>query len=173
LVFVLHNTLDIPVYGLADCNPYGLAVLQTYFRGGMKNEMDGGDRYHVPIQWIGLRPSQLNSENENVDPSFRQMPREVYQKLTELDLKKINSLNNETNQFMNVNEVRTMEMELMKKNGWKVELESLHWLGIDFMSNWLENTLLRNTEIRARSYGDDGGSISDDGSVEFDPRIAI
>jgi hypothetical protein len=74
---------------------------------------------------------------------------------------------------MNVNEVRTMEMELMKKNGWKVELESLHWLGIDFMSNWLENTLLRNTEIRARSYGDDGGSISDDGSVEFDPRIAI
>jgi hypothetical protein len=43
-----------------------------------------------------------------------------------------------------------MELELMKQNGWKVELESLHWLGMDFMSDWLEDILLTNKERMAQ-----------------------
>ena len=134
LVFVLHNLLNIPVYGIADCNPYGLAVLQTYYRGGAKNEMEGGDRYNVPIQWIGLRPSQLES--------YSGLPSEVYQKLTELDFKKITSLSKE----MNTDHRRVEELGKMKKNGWKAELESLHYLGMDFMCKWLSETILLEKE---------------------------
>jgi hypothetical protein len=149
--------------------------------------MDGGDRYHVPIQWIGLRPSQLHGARENVDPTFRRLPREVYQKLTELDLKKMDSLCAETNQFMIANEAKLAEVEIMRANGWKVELESLHWLGIDFMSDWLEKILWVNEDARAAREplhsnrkdnkstqgGDDMTSLSEDGRIEIDPRIAI
>lgn len=139
LVFVLHNLLNIPVYGIADCNPYGLAVLQTYYRGGAKNEMEGGDRYNVPIQWIGLRPSQLES--------YSGLPSEVYQKLTELDFKKITSLSKE----MNTDHRRVEELGKMKKNGWKAELESLHYLGMDFMCKWLSETILLEKEAKNRN----------------------
>lgn len=192
MVYCLHHTLHLPIYGLADCNPYGVVVLQTYFRGSAKNEMDGGDRYHVPIQWVGLRPSQLIGENAFVDSRLsKSLPREVYQKLTELDLKKIDSFlrDHNSNSFIGVNEVRGMEMELMKENGWKVELESLHWLGMDFMCQWLQDILLRNLDgnrhddlsveaSRDRSEeeeddddDDSTSNASDDGL--FDPRIAI
>jgi hypothetical protein len=43
------------------------------------------DRYHVPIQWLGLRPS-------HVAELKGELPREVYQHLTELDRRKIEKL---------------------------------------------------------------------------------
>lgn len=203
MVFCLSRLLHVPVMGLADCNPYGVAVLQTYFRGGTRG--NGGEsnaeRYSVPIQWMGLRPSQLMVQpqyEENIeDPPggnddvltiatpgnncpFQNLPKEVFQKLSDMDVKKLNSLMNETNEFVHLNESRRMEIELMKENGWKVELESLHWLGMDFMSNWLEDILLTNKErmdqrklVLQRVSGEGLADCeNDEDSTAFDPRIA-
>jgi len=178
LVFVLWKLLKIPVYGLADCNPFGLAVLQTYFRGGKRNQVDGGERYHVPIQWVGLRPSQFKGTH-----GIQGLPREVHQKLTELDKKKIKSLVQDATNDSFMNGSRRMELELMRENGWKCELESLHWLGMDYMSRWLEEIVNVNVNVnveerRAGRFVEDGDCENyDDGSDgsddEFDPRIAI
>jgi hypothetical protein len=46
-VFALHKELRLPVYGLVDCNPYGIQVLNCY-QNGYEN------KYGVPIQWLGL-----------------------------------------------------------------------------------------------------------------------
>jgi hypothetical protein len=171
MVFCLSRLLNVPVMGLADCNPYGVAVLQSYFRGGRGNGGESNmERFSVPIQWMGLRPSQLiqgldvraecadlttggeSGVLEEVEHNlpFQKLPKEVFQKLSDMDMKKLKSLLDETNEFVHLNESRRMELELMKQNGWKVELESLHWLGMDFMSDWLEDILLTNKERMAQ-----------------------
>jgi hypothetical protein len=105
-----------------------------------------------------------------------------------MDYRKLKSLEDESNDFIHLNEVRRMEIDLMKENGWKVELESLHWLGMDFMSTWLEDVLLTNRTkffqqsrlIRRKSNPED--CVDDNDFIEnvveqsqctkFDPRIA-
>jgi meiotic recombination protein SPO11 len=163
LVFVLHRLLNIAVYGICDCNPFGLAVLKTYYQGSTGNKrgetMEGGLRYSVPIRWLGLRPSHI----ETFMSQTVSIPKECFQTLTEMDRKRIASFMKEdelakkketesdTNgegsydgEFMN--EKRKTELELMQKFGWKVELESLNWLGMDFISEWVAGLLIANEE---------------------------
>ncbi len=156
LVHTLHHLLEIPVYGLADCNPFGVAVLRTYCRAG--KSIDGGERYSVPIQWLGLRPSQLvfgddtsncsSYEFENThhcrnsddmeakmrtesklhpNSPLSALPNEVFQNLTDLDKRKIDSLCKETDPFISSTiqgyantEARKGELRMMLDNGWKV-----------------------------------------------------
>ncbi len=139
----------IPIYGVSDCNPFGFHIIQTFYRGSDKRYCDGGERYSVPIQWLGLRPSLVSTlKDENA------LPKEVYQSLTDLDKKKIDKLCHETNTFVHRtdndgiggggDERRLEELELMQELGYKVELESLHWLGMDYITNWLFDTLVVN-----------------------------
>lgn len=168
MVYCLWRTLNLPVYGLADCNPYGIGVLQTYFRGGRGNGIHNRDLYSVPLQWIGLRPSQLEAGRTGKGIQFK-LPKEVYQKLTVMDLRKLKGLEEQVekgnNEFMGVGEVRAMEVKLMKENGWKVELECLHWLGMGFMSDWLEDVMLANLRYREGSDHVEG-DVDVDGTEE-------
>jgi meiotic recombination protein SPO11 len=67
-VHALHTTWPhLPVYGLADCDPYGIAVLQCFARGISTSVMtqqhvmehSQQPQYSIPVQWMGLRPSQV------------------------------------------------------------------------------------------------------------------
>jgi len=93
--------------------------------------VDGRMRYSVPIEWIGLRPS-------DVDGLKSELPGTVFQKLTDLDTKRIASLldteKNSNNPFLTHEDGE--EIELMKERGYKLELEALYWLGCDFMAKW-------------------------------------
>ncbi|KAL7552380.1 hypothetical protein ACHAWF_015614, partial [Thalassiosira exigua] len=136
LVAALHRELDLPVYGLCDCNPYGVSVLSLYHRAGDRMGVDGRDKYGVPMRWIGLRPSEVAGLKGD-------LPETVFQKLTDLDNKRIASLLDADGSFLTAedeDEVRDME-----DAGYKVELEALYWLGPDYMGNWvvqmLENEL--------------------------------
>ena len=148
LVWTLHHELQLAVVGLCDCNPYGIGVLQTY-QGGGGSRMDGSDRnYGVPVQWLGLRPShvaQLRHGNNHNDHQQQHLPPDVYQSLTDNDRKRLDKLCHESHPFHSqcaTSEERLDELLLMKKNGYKVELEALHWLGMDYLSDWLHETLV-------------------------------
>lgn len=100
---------------------------------------DGGHRYSVALRWVGLKPSHLREELEG------QLPRDVYQRLTDVDERRLEKLLGEAHPFHNDHrdgEERLQELEIMQSNGYKVELEAMHWLGMDFMSDYLEQVLL-------------------------------
>jgi len=142
LVHTLHNELNLPVLGLCDCNPYGIGVLQTYQVGNSTRlgRCDGGKRYGVPIQWVGLRPSLVCRMR-------RELPRVVFQKLTDMDKKRIDRLlchGSILSPFLSNGRYayrRKEEVLMMKKMGFKVELEALNWLGMDYMCAWLEEVI--------------------------------
>ena len=145
MVHRLEQELDLPAYGLCDCNPFGLGVLHTYEKGSARMGVDGGDRYSVGLRWIGLKPSCIQAELQE------KLPRDVYQRLTDVDERRLEKLCDECHPFHSNHrdgEERLEELQLMQSNGYKVELEAMHWLGMDYMSDWLEKILLEEEERR-------------------------
>ena len=138
-LFVLHRSLQLPVYGLCDCNPYGVSVLMTYFKGSKKLGIET-DMYSVPIQWLGLRPSQIDSLNDG-------LPKEVFQSLTDLDRRRLYTLMEETCAFTNLHDERQKELISMNNGGFKLEIESLQWFGLDFVTKWLQERLEKDDSI--------------------------
>ncbi|KAL3776473.1 hypothetical protein ACHAWO_007553 [Cyclotella atomus] len=132
LVQSLHREFDLPVVGICDSNPFGISVLSIYHCAGDRMGVDGNMKYSVPIRWIGLRPSTVADLED-------QLPKEVFQKLTDRDYKRIDALLDETHSFLN--EEREEEILAMKDAGYKVELEALYWLGPDYMGNWVVEQL--------------------------------
>lgn len=156
LVYTLHTELGLPVYGLCDCNPYGIGVLQTYRRGSARMGLDGTERYGVPIQWVGLRPSQVYGMRSGSD-----LPSNVFQALADLDRKKIARLGEEGSAFVSGDDVtakcrmhRRQELALMGEMGIKVELESLHWMGMDYMCKWLEKIMVGHEKLQKEEEED-------------------
>ncbi|CAM9155687.1 unnamed protein product, partial [Choristocarpus tenellus] len=79
----LAKAFQLPVFGLSDCNPFGLALLLVYKLGSVRLGVDAS-KYAVPdLRWLGLRPSQLDD---------LQLTDEVFQDLKTVDLARANSL---------------------------------------------------------------------------------
>lgn len=138
LVHRLSQQLQIPVCGLCDCNPFGFGVLHTFELGSRRMGVDGGNRYGMPVRWVGLLPSY-------VQELYSQLPRDVYQRLTDIDKRRLDKLSDECHPFhcnhMDA-EKRLDELHLMQSMGYKVELEALNWLGMDYMGDWIEEILV-------------------------------
>ncbi|CAJ1966115.1 unnamed protein product [Cylindrotheca closterium] len=110
----MASTLQLPVYGLADCNPYGIAVLHSYqyqesyaqrqaattaaaaasnsntTRNTTRNTTTSDNMEERPfvIQWLGLRPSQLLLDPQlNNNNKSSALPSNVFQALTDRDAK--------------------------------------------------------------------------------------
>jgi meiotic recombination protein SPO11 len=172
-VHALHTHLDLPVLGLADCDPFGVLVLDTYAHGSVND----GRSYNVPVEWIGLRPSQVEylskptssssssswtcsnqnhgdcQEEGNTVPSSTSssslgwpgLPAAVFQELTDLDRKRLVDGLLMTHEPLHpfvrgagghgCHHRRLQELQQMK--ACKVELEALHWLGMDFCSTFV------------------------------------
>ena len=153
----LQQQLNLPAYGICDCNPYGVSVLQTYTyrqktytkktkKASRKRSADHmkDDSKHRPLDlyWVGLRPSQL----ADLD-----LPSEVLQEVTENDLKRVEYLHrDEHRSYCTLGRSTRRELEYFKdtKNGCKVELEALHWKGMDFLSRWLKQQLFHFEQLR-------------------------
>ena len=56
----ITNELKIPVLGLVDSDPYGLKILSVYASGSKNMSYDSASLTTPNIQWLGLRPSDLN-----------------------------------------------------------------------------------------------------------------
>ncbi|KAE9555817.1 hypothetical protein FO519_001031 [Halicephalobus sp. NKZ332] len=63
----LQTLLQIPVFGLVDCDPHGLHILMTYKYGSVRqaNRIESGEDVAIvdSIQLIGLKPSHLAEYN--------------------------------------------------------------------------------------------------------------
>lgn len=141
----LQRELKLPAFGLCDCNPYGVSVLNTYYyedNMGLSNKRkQTNNRDYTSstfeLQWIGLRPSQLTELD---------LPSSVFQQLTKTDQKRLKSLKNPNHPFHQSGawnpQLRMEELEQMTR---KVELEALNWKGMDFLCEWVA-TILRNQD---------------------------
>jgi len=141
LVHTLYNELKIPVLGLCDGNPYGISVLALYHCAGDRMGVDGGTKYGVPIKWLGLRHSHVAELEE-------ELPKTVFQKLSDLDYKRIDTLLEETNPFLDCENRYERQDEIidLKDSGYKIELEALYWMGPDYMNNWIYDMLVQMDE---------------------------
>jgi meiotic recombination protein SPO11 len=135
LVSSLHRYFALPVYGICDCNPYGVSVLSTFQKGGKKKSLDRDDSYGVPIMWLGLKPSVVQKLQIE-----KRLPLDVFQQMTEFDRKRLRSLCVESHHLKS----RLQELEIMRQLNYKVELEALHWLGMNYICDWLEDVLRRH-----------------------------
>ncbi|GMH89530.1 hypothetical protein TL16_g11484, partial [Triparma laevis f. inornata] len=124
-VKILSTELDIPVLGLCDCNPYGLQVLLTYRKGGTARSTRDASFMASNTQWLGLRPSQAVRLAED-------LPNSVFQQLTARDISKISSLMKVP--YIKSSQQYNDELEQMLESGWKMELEALSWVGVDYLS---------------------------------------
>jgi len=132
LVKALHDELNLPVVGLCDMNPYGISVLSVYFCAGDRMGVDGNYRYSVPIEWMGLRPTEVRKLHQR-----HRFPDTVFQELTDLDRKRMDSLTDEMSPYLDEDE----KDEVAEEMKYKVELEALYWLGADFLGDWIYNKL--------------------------------
>jgi meiotic recombination protein SPO11 len=171
LVHACANELSLPVYGICDCNPFGLSVLSVYREGSKMLGVDAC-RFGVNVKWIGLKPSQVDSLH---------LPLAVYQVLTKKDescLKSLETKNVWIEEQMRMEEEQEQqrtgsrfvssaggggsivrEMRIMKREKWKVELESLHSLGMHYMSTvWLPEEIARQHRNRTGRSSAGGSS---------------
>lgn len=129
---------NIPIYGLADCNPFGLALLLCYKVGAYRQGYGAGS-YAVNLKWLGLRPSQVKK--------VCNLPYSVSQALSRFDREKVDSLLNQ-HPFIMVNKEYQEELKLMSEMGQKYELEALTANGINYLSTeFLLNCLLTRDYI--------------------------
>ena len=145
-VQLLQQQLQLPVYGLCDCNPYGISVLHTYHYAEVSTSSTHHHQHTIrssgttrpqpklDMRWIGLRPSQIKS---------LQLPPNVLQQLTELDHKRLTSLTKETHPFHQHGN-RDLRLQELHSFEYKVELEALNWKGMDFLCIWLKDILIRH-----------------------------
>jgi meiotic recombination protein SPO11 len=117
MVHQVSTRTQLPVYGLADCNPFGLALLLTYKLGSARM----GSKYCCDLRWLGLRPSQVPALN---------LPAGAIQELSVRDLSRLDSLEKllESTEASSEGDVLSgycREMELMRSTGKKYELEAL------------------------------------------------
>jgi DNA topoisomerase VI subunit A len=178
----LQSMLQIPVFGLCDCNPYGVSVLNSYqygdnqggggggtngiggmstqrsirttpsrrchrqprrkkaFKSNSSRSIGGGSRCSraagqnkLQLQWIGLRPSQVDELD---------LPDTAFQEMTAGDRRQLKSLLHESHPFQQQGwncELRRAELEQMDR--YKVELEALNWKGMDFMCKFVHRII--------------------------------
>lgn len=162
-----HALNKIPVIGICDCNPFGISVLMTYISGSERLGLDQerycvpmhwfGLRPSDVMQLLQDTTTTTNTNNTNDNNNNMKLPDTVFQKLTILDKKRIKYLHKiytdecntiiQDNFFIYCNndqeqdqpeEVNLLdELSIMNKQGYKLELEALYWLGMDYFSKWL------------------------------------
>mmetsp|Transcript_18264 Transcript_18264/g.30458 ORF Transcript_18264/g.30458 Transcript_18264/m.30458 type:complete len:413 (-) Transcript_18264:801-2039(-) len=119
----LKNTLQIPVLGLVDSDPYGLKILSVYMSGSKNMSYDSANLTTPDIKWLGVRPSDLDKYN---------IPEQCRLPMTEQDIKTGIEMLEED--FIKKNPAWYKELELMVKTKEKAEIQALSSFGFQYLS---------------------------------------
>jgi hypothetical protein len=152
----LADELKLPVIGLCDWNPFGIALLLTYKFGSLRMG-DTAYKYAVDLKWAGLQSAEI--DELDIPDSCRQL-------MTEVDKSKATSMLNGNLMLDEANfaddpstlqDVSTMRAELrvMLDRGYKLELESIMSQGMDYFSQTYLPNLLTKKNWKKNPRGHD------------------
>lgn len=119
----LRATLNIPILGLVDSDPYGLKILSVYMSGSKNMSYDSANLTTPDIKWLGVWPSDLDTYN---------IPEQCRLPLTEHDIKTGKELLEED--FIKKNPDWHRELEMMVKNKEKAEIQALSSFGFQYLT---------------------------------------
>lgn len=152
-VHTIHNELHLPVIGLSDGGPFCCRGLNVY--SNSNTFCYCGTNYNVPVEWMGLHPSQIQSISKNIPKIL-----DYVKQLTEPDEMHLRCLiksGEEEADPWAKNSKRLKEFKTMRG---KVEMEVLLYrLGSEFFIEWLGNLFDYNglgTKNIYQRYKEDG-----------------
>jgi meiotic recombination protein SPO11 len=119
----LKFTLNIPVLGLVDSDPYGLKILSVYMSGSKAMSYDSASLTTPDIKWLGIRPSDLDRYNI---PEQCRLPMNAADIKTGMELLK--------EDFVQQNKAWVKELELMIKTKQKAEIQSLSSFDFQYLT---------------------------------------
>jgi len=119
----VRATLNIPILGLFDADPYGLKILSVYMKGSKNMSYDAINLTTPDIKWLGVRPSDLDKYN---------IPQQCRLEMTEHDIKEGKQLLQED--FIKANPKWQAELEMMVKSKIKAEIQALSSFGFQYLS---------------------------------------
>eukprot|EP00548_Thalassiothrix_antarctica_P013779 CAMPEP_0194166680 /NCGR_PEP_ID=MMETSP0154-20130528/2221_1 /TAXON_ID=1049557 /ORGANISM="Thalassiothrix antarctica, Strain L6-D1" /LENGTH=440 /DNA_ID=CAMNT_0038877415 /DNA_START=71 /DNA_END=1393 /DNA_ORIENTATION=+ len=119
----IYKELQIPVLGLVDSDPYGLKILSVYLSGSKAMSYDSASLTTPNIQWLGLRPSDLDKYN---------LPEQCRLDMTPNDIKVGKDMLEED--FITQNPEWKKELQIMVKTKKKAEIQALSSFGFQYIT---------------------------------------
>ncbi|XP_073032111.1 meiotic recombination protein SPO11-2 [Primulina eburnea] len=123
---------ELPILGLVDWNPAGLAILCTFKHGSIGMGLEAY-RYACNIKWLGLRKNDIE----------QLIPDESLIQLKTRDHQIAKSLANSEILLDKYKE----ELAMMVQSGHKAEIEALYVHGFDFLSKYLAKKIVQASYI--------------------------
>ncbi len=118
--------LKIPVFGLADSDPYGLSILMNYAYGSVQSANETARLAVNNFYWLGLLCKDI--EKYNI-PSDCQLP------LTQSDIKRAQEML--LNPVIQIRKEFREELELMLEKKKKCEIQALSYHGFQFLVQYI------------------------------------
>ncbi|XP_020579272.1 meiotic recombination protein SPO11-2-like [Phalaenopsis equestris] len=132
LLYRLNQTFpQMPILGLVDWNPAGLAILSTYKYGSIAMGLESY-RYACNIKWLGLRRDDL-----------QMLPQPAFIKLKPRDLQIAKSLMSSAM----LQESYRAELTTMIEKGDKAEIEVLYFHGFNFLCHYIATKIVKSDYI--------------------------
>ncbi|XP_073131201.1 meiotic recombination protein SPO11-2 isoform X1 [Henckelia pumila] len=123
---------ELPILGLVDWNPAGLAILCTFKHGSIGMGLEAY-RYACNIKWLGLHKNDIE----------QLVPEESLIQLKTRDHQIAKSLANSEILLDRYKE----ELAMMVQSGHKAEIEALYVHGFDFLSKYLAKKIVQASYI--------------------------
>lgn len=134
--FFIHqlsqNFPEIPIFGLVDWNPAGLAILCTFKFGSIGMGLEA-HRYACRVKWLGMRIDDINEL----------IPEESLVPLKPRDIQIAKSLMSSDILQDNYKE----ELSAMVQKGQRAEIEALYYHGYDFLEKYIAKKIVRANYI--------------------------
>ncbi|PSS11368.1 Meiotic recombination protein like [Actinidia chinensis var. chinensis] len=133
--FLLHRISrtfpDLPIFGLVDWNPAGLAILCTFKYGSIGMGLEAY-RYACNVKWLGLRKDDLEL-----------VPEQSFIPLKPRDLQIAKSLVSSEILQDNYKE----ELAVMVQSGKRAEIEALYFHGYNFLVKYIAKKIVQANYI--------------------------
>ncbi|CAL8367594.1 unnamed protein product [Lota lota] len=131
MVRKLWDTLHIPIFALVDADPHGIEIMCIYKYGSVAMSFEAHNLTVPSVMWLGLLPSDLQR---------LRVPQDMLIPLTQRDENKLGSLLRRP--YLASQPSWQKEMDLMRQNKVKAEIQSLSAICPDFLSSvYLPNKL--------------------------------